>query len=52
MNSFNAHADMETMKNHYENEVSLQMFVHSKFPRLSKESLRPIPKNADSLDTE
>jgi len=48
MNSFNTHMDTEKIKHRYENRVSLHMFEQSKFPRISKESLRPIPKTVDS----
>ncbi|XP_065919352.1 UTP--glucose-1-phosphate uridylyltransferase-like [Dysidea avara] len=48
MNSFNTHMDTEKIKHRYEHRVSLHMFEQSKFPRISKESLRPLPKTVDS----
>ena len=40
--------DTEKIKHRYEHRVSLHMFEQSKFPRISKESLRPLPKTVDS----
>ncbi|XP_065919353.1 UTP--glucose-1-phosphate uridylyltransferase-like [Dysidea avara] len=48
MNSFNTHTETEKIKHRYENAVSIYMFEQSRFPRISKESLRPIPKDANS----
>ncbi|XP_065919351.1 UTP--glucose-1-phosphate uridylyltransferase-like [Dysidea avara] len=48
MNSFNTHTETEKIKHRYENTVSIYMFEQSRFPRISKESLRPIPKDAKS----
>ena len=52
MNSFNTHADIEEIEKRYKNEVCLFMFNQSKFPRLSRETLRPIPTSGNSPDEE
>ncbi len=47
MNSFNTHSDTERVRFRYEKRVDLHMFQQSYYPRILKETLRPLPEKLD-----
>lgn len=48
MNSFSTHEDTQKIRPKYERRVKLYMFVQSCYPRLDRETLRPLAQSPQS----
>ena len=48
MNSFYTHEDTQKIRPKYERRVKLYMFVQSCYPRLDRETLRPLAQSPQS----
>lgn len=49
MNSFNTHDDTKAILKKYDNtKIRIEHFNQSKFPRILRDTLTPLPKDANS----